>query len=97
MKAFEPFTFDRGRCLQEVNALRKWLGRGSVLEERKHILPFFRKRRFLSALLGSYGRDIIRFDRLAFELSLFGDFTCDLVVGDSARTLTVSSSSRMRA
>lgn len=85
MKAFEPLNFDVGRCFQEVNALRKWLGKGAALEERKHLLPFFRKRRFLSAFLGSYSRDLIRVDRLAFELSLFGDFTCDLVVGDSAR------------
>ena len=85
MKAFEPLNFDVERCFQEVNSLRKWLERSSALEERKHVFPFFRKRRFLSAFLGSYSRDIIRVDRLAFEFSLFGDFTCDVVVGDSAR------------
>lgn len=85
MKTFESVNFDRKRCIEEVSALRKWLGRNAVLEERKQILPFFRKRRFLSAFLGSYGRDLISFDRIAFELSLFGDFACDLVVGDSAR------------
>lgn len=85
MKFFEPLTFDGKGCLKELRALRKWLERRPHLSEQKHILPFFRKRAMLSAFLGSYNPDVIRFDRLAFELSLFGDFTCDLAVGDSVK------------
>jgi Domain of unknown function (DUF4263) len=53
------------------------------LEERKDIQPFFEQRRHLSAFLASYHPQISRFDRLAFQYVLFGDFTCDVAVGDS--------------
>jgi hypothetical protein len=46
-------------------------------------LPFFRARNHLSAYLGSYHPGIVRYDLVAHELPLFGDFVCDLVVGDS--------------
>jgi hypothetical protein len=85
MKTFEPLVFDPARCLQEVEELQRWLSRRPVLEEQKHLRPFFRKRRQLSAFLASYSPDVVRFDRLAFEYPLFGDFTCDLAVGDSAK------------
>ncbi len=85
MKTFEPLVFDRTRCLRELGELRTWLARRPVLDERKHIRPFFRKRRHLSAFVASYSPDMVRFDRLAFEYPLFGDFTCDLVVGDLAK------------
>ncbi|HCA97100.1 MAG TPA: hypothetical protein DEP38_21515, partial [Cyanobacteria bacterium UBA9226] len=46
------------------------------------ISPFFRERHHLSAFIGSYHTNINRFDRLAFEYDIFGDFTEDIVVGD---------------
>lgn len=85
MKTLEPLAFDLLRCQKEVSELRKWLAGRAELEERKHILPFFRKRLHLSAYLASYNPNVIRFDRLAFEYSLFGDFTCDVAVGDSVK------------
>jgi hypothetical protein len=83
MKTFQPIVFDPQRCRTEVAQLRSWLARRPVLLERKHIQPFFRQRRHLSAFLGSYNPDLIDFDRLAFEYPLFGDFSCDIAVGDS--------------
>jgi hypothetical protein len=85
MKTFEPLAFDPARCLREVLALRKWLALHPQLEERRHLLPFFRRRRQLSAFVASYSPDVINFDRIAFEYPVFGDFTCDLAVGDSAK------------
>jgi hypothetical protein len=85
MKSLEPFTFDPKRCAQEVDELRRWLRRHPQLEERKQIQPFFQKRPHLSAFLASYRTNIIRFDRLAFQYPLFGDFTCDIAVGDSVK------------
>ncbi len=85
MKTFEPLAFDPARCLKEVSELRRWLGRHQQLEEKKHIRPFFRKRRHLSALIAAYNPNVIRFNRIAFEYPLFGDFACDLVVGDSVK------------
>ena len=85
MKTFEPLTFDPARCRKERGELQRWLARRPLLDEAKHIRPFFRKRRHLAAFIASYSPDIIRFDRLAFEYPLFGDFTCDVAVGDSVK------------
>jgi hypothetical protein len=85
MKAFDSLIFDPAQCRQEVAELRQWLAQNPILDEKRQILPFFRKRRQLSAFVASYGKDLNDYDRIAFEYPLFGDFTCDLVVGDSAR------------
>ncbi|MGP0063107.1 MAG: Shedu immune nuclease family protein [Isosphaeraceae bacterium] len=84
MKTFDPFIFDLKLCRQEVAELREWLAAHPILVEKRQILPFFRARRHLSAFVASYGSELTCYDRIAFEYPLFGDFTCDLVVGDSA-------------
>jgi hypothetical protein len=81
MKIFEHLNFDYAQCRQEVAALRSWLRAHPTLGE-KAIRDFFRHRRHLSAFIASSNPNMQRFDRLAFEYPLFGDFTCDLVVGD---------------
>jgi hypothetical protein len=53
------------------------------LSERHDILPFFKKNKHLAALVGSYNPRINSFDRIATEFDLFGDYSCDLVIGDS--------------
>ncbi len=85
MKMFENFSIDSAKCRKEVAALRSLLDRRLNLEESLHIRPFFRRRRHLSAYIASYNPDISSFNQIAFEYPLFGDFTCDLVVGDSGR------------
>jgi hypothetical protein len=45
MKTFDPLTFNRAQCRAEVGELQRWLARRPLLDEKKHILPFFRKRR----------------------------------------------------
>jgi hypothetical protein len=86
MKTFDALIFDPTRCRQEVAELREWLAAHPILDERRQILPFFRARRHLSALVASYSPELDRYNRIAFEYPLFGDFSCDLVVGDSARS-----------
>jgi hypothetical protein len=85
MKSFTSLVWDARQCRQEVEQLRALLATHSILTERKQILPLFRKNLHLAAFLGSYHADIDRFDRIAFEYDLFGDFSCDLVVGDSVK------------
>ena len=86
MKTFIRFRFDLKRCRTELDEFKKLLDNHPTLDERRDILPFFREREHLSAFIGSYfAPSIENSDRLAFEYSLFGDFFCDLVVGDSAR------------
>jgi Domain of unknown function (DUF4263) len=57
----------------------------SVLEEQKHILPFFRQHRNIAALIGHLYSDCVRIDRIAYEFDIFGDHAADLVVGDASR------------
>jgi hypothetical protein len=83
MKTFTPLAFDPIQAHKEVLELRDLLAGNPVLEEHKDLVPFFRNRPHLSALCGLYDLQIHRFDRIAWEYELFGDFTCDLVVGDS--------------
>ena len=83
MKILEHLEFDLALCRRQVGELCDWLDAHPALGERA-ILDFFRRRPHLSAFVGSYSPNINRFDRIAFEYPLFGDFTCDLVVGDSA-------------
>lgn len=84
MKSFDPFVFDWRLCRKEVDELRDLLNAQANLGERQHVLPFFQKRRHLSAFIGSYFPYLTNPDRLAYEYDLFGDFACDLAVGDSA-------------
>lgn len=85
MKAFDSHGFDLEKCRRELTELEELLESSDDLGEADQILPFFRERRDLSALLGLYNNKITRFDRLAFEFDIFGDFVADLVVGDSKR------------
>jgi len=82
-KEFEKISFDAAQCRAEAQELRVLLAGNPVLEERKDILPFFKQRKHLSAFLGLYHPEIVRYDLVAHELPLFGDFVCDLVAGDS--------------
>jgi hypothetical protein len=83
MKTFEHLQFDPGKCRKEVAEFQDLLAGRRSLKEREDILPFFKKRKHLSAFVGSYLTDVVRFDRVAHEYQLFGDFGCDLVAGDS--------------
>jgi Domain of unknown function (DUF4263) len=85
MKSFLKFDFDIKQCGLELAELKILLDSKSDLSERLDILPFFDKRRHLSAFIASYSPYMGRFDRLAFEYQLYGDFSCDLVVGDSRK------------
>ena len=83
MKEFIKLEFDFAVCGRELDEFKSLFGGASMLAERAVILPFFRQRHHLSAFFGSYFPCLHNFDRLAFEYPLFGDFVCDLVVGDS--------------
>jgi Domain of unknown function (DUF4263) len=82
-KEFQKIEFDPILCRKEAEELRDFLATNRELQERKQVLPFFKARLQLSAFLGSYHPDIVRYNLVAHELPLFGDFVADLVVGDS--------------
>ena len=82
MKTFEPFQFDYQVSLRELEDFERLLSTKDELSERDDILPFFKQRKNLSALVGALNPNIVNFNRLAFELYLMGFFACDLAVGD---------------
>ena len=85
MKKLLELEFEPRICRSQLAEFRQLLQSKQSLSERDDILPFFRERRHLSAFVGSYHPQINRFDRVAFEYDIFGDFTADLVVGDSLK------------
>jgi len=83
MKEFLKHDLSISQCNKELAELENLLLKNPELKEQKDILPFFAQRPDLSAFLGTYIPDIAQPDRIASEYDVFGDFTCDLAVGDS--------------
>lgn len=85
MKSLKSVRFDPALCRDELQTLRSLLAAHEPLSERRSLLPFFRAAPHVCALIGSYSPQIGTSDLVAHEYALFGDFACDLVVGDSRR------------
>jgi Domain of unknown function (DUF4263) len=83
MKTLGKFSLSLPQCKKELVAFKKLLDSKQSLSERNDILPFFKAHKHLSALVGSYNPKINSFDRIATEFGLFGDYACDLLIGDS--------------
>ena len=85
MKDLVPVTFDRILGRQELATLQQLLATGQPLEETRDLKPLFESCRFLTLCLGLFGWGLAEPDLVAFQYQLFGDFACDIVVGDSKR------------
>lgn len=85
MKDFLSLKLDPILFIEELKEFKNLLDSSRFLSEQDEILPFFRKRHQLSLAIGAYYPEILQPNRIAFEYDLFGDFACDLVIGDSAR------------
>lgn len=85
MKIIQNLQFDRLTYGRELTDLKQLLSQKSSLKESQDILPFFRERPHLSSQIGSIIYNFLNIDKIAFEFDLFGDFKCDLLVGDSQR------------
>ncbi len=84
MKEFTQLPFDRGECVRDLIAFRGLLEAKAELEENADVKPFFEAHPQLALFIGSaYAPDVSACDLLSFQYQLFGDFGCDLVVGDS--------------
>jgi hypothetical protein len=82
MKAFQSVSFDVQKCRTELSEFGELLKKKPTLSEQKDILPFFKTREHLSAFIGNLNTYNSNYDSVAHELSIFGDFTSDLAVGD---------------
>jgi hypothetical protein len=83
MKKLEEIVFDPTQCRREIAAFKKLLQSKARLEEREEIQKFFKKRKQLSAFIGTYATNIGLADRLAYEFPLVGDFAADIMLGNS--------------
>lgn len=84
MKEFTQLPFNPTQALADLRAFRDLLAGKPELEEQADVKPFFETHPQLALLLGTaYSTDLSTCDLVAFQYQLFGDFGCDLVVGDS--------------
>src|SRR5262245_31084393 len=81
MMSVDSLSLDFELCCKQFDEFRRLLAEKPTLSERKDVLPFFRERRQLSALFGMFNPSISWADRIAWEFDIFGDFACDLAVG----------------
>jgi Domain of unknown function (DUF4263) len=82
MPDFVAHALDPVAARVEVADLRALL-EGSLDLREAVFRDFFRSRLNVSVLIGPYNPGIQRVDRVAYEYPLFGDFRCDLAIGDS--------------
>ncbi|MFU2209668.1 Shedu immune nuclease family protein [Solidesulfovibrio sp. C21] len=84
MKNLSPLHFDASKCRDEWNDFSYLLGSKASLEEAKDILPFFKVHIQLSSLISRYIAVFRQCDVYAHEYEIYGDFTADLVIGDTS-------------
>jgi hypothetical protein len=86
MTRLEDFQLDPAEIHAEFVEFRALLGApAKELSERDHVLPFFKKNRNLAALVGYAHSTLCEPTLLKSELGIFGDWACDLAVGNKAR------------
>ena len=83
MKHFDTLVFDQQAYERELAEFEQLLINTTTLYEQADILPFFRARKHLSARISRIVTGLNQIDRIAYEYDLFGDYVCDLVIGNS--------------
>jgi hypothetical protein len=82
MKTFASHSFAFDECAAQLDAFDDLLRSKADLGERDDILPFFKKNTQLASFISTYVPDIANPDRIATEYDIFGDFACDLAIGE---------------
>lgn len=82
MSNFKAHTLNWKKCKKQVSEFTKKLNKGKLVKEAKHILPFFRDRKDLTALFAELNSEVKECDVIAYELNLFGSYRPDIVVGN---------------
>ncbi|NCQ80448.1 MAG: DUF4263 domain-containing protein [Microcystis aeruginosa W13-15] len=83
MKEFKNHALSISDCVLELDAFEKLLNSKGTLKERDEIIPFFKENLNLASFIGTYVNDLSNPDLIANEYDIFGDFACDLAIGDS--------------
>jgi hypothetical protein len=82
LKIFQRRRLSLQECVVQLESLERLLQTNEVLEERRDIIPFFRANPDLTLLIGFLIAGLNP-ELFAEEYELFGDFVCDLAIGDS--------------
>lgn len=82
MKSFEKISFNIDLFVKEMQEFKNLLGSSPELSERQ-LLRLFQTHQQLCAWLGITLNSKMIPNLIAHEYDLFGDFTCDFVIGDS--------------
>lgn len=85
--SFIPLAYDAVKCRRELNALGRLLRDQPHLSERNDVLPFFKARRQLAGLIGTFVPAVGPATEIAYEYSFLGDFSADLMVGNRSKGL----------
>jgi hypothetical protein len=83
MKKFAHYQFDLQQCELELSEFKQLLDTKAELSERGDILRFFRSRVQLALQIAMVVPVTMSAERYAFEFDIFGDFVCDLAIGDN--------------
>jgi hypothetical protein len=83
MKEFADIKFDRAQCRFELDQFQSLLDGKEGLAERGDLQMFFKQNRQLTAFIGSNFAGIGPATQLAYEFSIFGDHSADLVIGNA--------------
>ena len=82
-KVFTDIMLDVDLFEKEINDFHDLLESKEELSEKYEILPFFREREVLSSQIAAVFPELNVPNKIAFEFDIFGDFACDLAVGNS--------------
>jgi len=84
-KSFEPIVFDFSTFKKEITEYENFLmTKPDELSEQDDISPFFKSHQTLSSQIASLF-SVEMPDRIVFEYDIFGDFRCDLAIGNSVK------------
>lgn len=81
----EPVTFNPAAFEKELNQFESLL-RKPNLSETKDVLRFFKKKKHLTAYMGTFAPDIGPATELCYEFDFFGDFHADVLLGNLQAT-----------
>ena len=82
-KLFTDIDFDYATFKREIQEYEDFLNSKVDLDEMADIQPFFKLRPTLTSHIASSISNISVPNKIAFEYNIFGDFACDLAVGNT--------------
>ncbi len=75
-------VFNPTQCRRDLAAFQRLLQSKKELAERADIQRFFKKRKQLSAFIGTFASNIGPAKLLGYEFPFMGDFSADIVLGN---------------